>query len=300
MQPTSIPDGTKVTMASHELIFGQTIYQPRDANDILNDVTALRARMADDGYLLIRNFHEREAVLAARAEILNHLAQQGFLKPGTPVEAGIIGPQNRGTVLPNNVVVKLPAYLRLVDGARIMTFFEQFLGGSVLTLDHKWPRAVKHGAATGAHYDIVYMGSGTPNLYTVWTPLDDVTLDMGPLAICPGSNHIERLKQTYGRADAHNDLTDGWLGRDPHELRQSLGVEWASTSFQAGDVVIFGMFFLHGSLDNVSDRYRLSTDNRYQLAHEAVDERHMGPNPDQIPKRTGRKSMAEMRTKWGI
>ena len=72
------------------------------------------------------------------------------------------------------------------------------------------------------------------------------------------------------------------------------------TPFRAGDVMIFGMFFLHGSLDNVSDRYRISTDTRYQLASEPVDERHMGPHPGNIPKAENRKTMAEMRQKWGI
>ena len=140
----------------------------------------------------------------------------------------------------------------------------------------------------------------TNELYTVWTPLDDISLEMGPLAFCPGSNRLDILRSTYGTADAHNDLTDGHLSRDPHDLIDRLGVRWASTPFRAGDVIIFGMYFLHGSLDNVSDRFRISTDNRYQLASEPVDERHMGPHPDQIPKAENRKTMAEMRQKWGI
>lgn len=36
---------------------------------------------------------------------------------------------------------------------------------------------------------------------------------------------------------------------------------------------------VHASLDNHSDRYRLSSDSRYQLAGEPVDERWIGPNP---------------------
>ena len=65
-------------------------------------------------------------------------------------------------------------------------------------------------------------------------------------------------------------------------------VQWASSSFQAGDVMIFGMYLMHASLENSSGRYRLSSDTRYQLASEAVDERHMGEHPDRIPKGSGR------------
>ncbi len=287
-------------MAGHKLVFGHTIFQPREANHILDDVNALRARMNQDGYLLIRDFYDRDAVMAARREILEHLSAQGYLDPSRPLEEGAIGPDNKGPILKNEVVINLRAYLRVVNSTRILTFFEQFLGGPILTLDHKWPRAVRRGATTGAHYDIVYMGAGTKNLFTVWTPLDDLSLDRGTLAFCPGSNRLDILRRTYGTADAHNDLTDGWLSRNPHDLIHDFGVKWASTPFRAADVVIFGMYFLHGSLDNISNHYRLSTDNRYQLASEPVDERHMGPNPDQIPKAENRKTMEEMRAQWGI
>jgi hypothetical protein len=39
------------------------------------------------------------------------------------------------------------------------------------------------------------------------------------------------------------------------------------------------MFTLHASLDNQTERVRLSTDSRYQLASEAVDERWIGEKP---------------------
>ena len=300
MPKENIPYGTTVSMGGQKLVFGQTIFQAQEANDILTDPEALHARLDEDGYLLIRNFYDRGPILEARREILAYLATSGYLAPDSGLDDGIVGLENKTLVLPHKVVRQLKAYLEVVSSGRIMAFFERLLGGPALTLDHKWPRAVGRGVSTGAHYDIVYMGAGTKDLYTVWTPLGDLSLEMGPLAVCPGSNKLERLKQTYGTADAHNDLLDGWLSRDPLELIKDLGVTWASTPFWAGDVVVFGMFFLHGSLDNVSDRYRLSSDNRYQLADEPVDERHMGPNPDQIPKAENRKSIAEMRAKWGI
>ena len=287
-------------MAGHELVFGQTIFPPREANAILDDAAALRARIEEDGYLLIRDFYDRDAIMAARADILSYLSAEGWLDPDAPPEEGVIGPENAGAVLRNEVVVNMHAYLRVVNSERIMAFFERFLGGSALTLDHKWPRAVRRGQSTGAHYDVVFMGAGTKELYTVWTPLDDLSLEMGTLAFCPGSNKLDALRRTYGTADAHNDMTEGHLSRNPLELIDILGVKWSSTPFRAGDAMIFGMYFLHGSLDNVSDRYRLSTDNRYQLASQPVDERHMGAHPDQIPKAENRKTMAEMREKWGI
>ena len=40
---------------------------------------------------------------------------------------------------------------------------------------------------TGAHYDVVYMGRGTPRLYTSWTPIGDAPLEDGPLADSGGA-----------------------------------------------------------------------------------------------------------------
>jgi hypothetical protein len=60
------------------------------------------------------------------------------------------------------------------------------------------------------------------------------------------------------------------------------------------------MYLMHGSLDNNSEFYRVSSDNRYQLASEPVDWRHMGSTPDQIPKKENRITMQEARIKWQI
>ena len=146
------------------------------------------------------------------------------------------------------------------------------------------------------------MGAGTDQLYTVWTALGDISLDMGPLAVCLGSHKLEQLKATYGAADAHQDLTQGWFSRDPYEVMENLGIQWASAPFQAGDVIMFGMYNMHASLENQSNRYRLSSDTRYQLASEPVDERHMGEAPDQIPKANleDRIPIEAAREGWGL
>ena len=48
------------------------------------------------------------------------------------------------------------------------------------------------------------MGRGTDRLYTMWTPLDDVTVEMGTLAVCEASHALpqfDRLQDTYGNVD---------------------------------------------------------------------------------------------------
>lgn len=54
-------------------------------------------------------------------------------------------------------------------------------------------RGINRKQFTGAHVDNVYMGRGSRNLFTVWTPFGDTPVEMGTLAVCEGSNSLPRL-----------------------------------------------------------------------------------------------------------
>jgi len=295
-----VPDGTEVAMASKKLVFGQTICQLEGSNHLLGDISALRQQIDSAGYLLLRGFFDSALISSARREILNYMSLQGALQPGAAIDQAVASSEQRGVRFTHSIVQQLTGFLEVVNSDQIMSFFDSFLGGPSMSLDHKWLRATPPGQNTGAHYDVVYMGAGSKELYTVWTALDDIPLEMGPLAVCLGSHQHQRLRETYGASDAHQNLLEGWFSHDPYELMEKLGFRWASTSFQAGDIMIFGMYLMHGSLDNMSDRFRLSCDTRYQLADAEVDWRHMGEIPDQIPKEEGRISIQDARTNWGI
>jgi len=289
------------TMGGKPLVRGTTLLRLAESTAILEDPQALRARMQEDGYLLLRDFFDRPFVARARVEILGYLAEHGFLRPAAPVAEGVVAPGKHPPSFTHEIVQHLEAFLDVVNSDRIMDFFERFLGRPALTLDHKWVRAAGPGKNVGAHCDIVFMGAGTKSLYSVWTALGDIPMEMGTLAICLGSHKHAKLKATYGAADAHKDLRGGGIfDDDPHAVTRAVGCPWASTDFRMGDVVIFDMYLMHGSLDNQTDRIRLSSDTRYQAAVEPVDERHMGATPDAFPKYQGSRTIAEARKEWGI
>jgi hypothetical protein len=296
----------KYPLGTQELELGGPYLTDRlvDSNDILDDTEALKKRMEEDGYILLRGFHDEATVRAARRDILNYLHAQGKLDESYPIGDGVIGESNKDSMLGKaNYETDLPNLLKVVNSPKIMSFFEHFLGGPALTLDYKWPRAVSKGAFTGAHYDVVYMGRGSLNLYTMWTPLGDVPMDRGPLAICLGSHKFAQLKETYGRVDVSRDkLKVGWFSNDPVEIVDKWGGQWATTNFNAGDLIIFGMFTLHMSLTNQTNIYRTSCDTRYQLQSEPLDERFMGKDPtppsnDGVERTT---DIEELRGKWRI
>lgn len=254
----------------------------RQSNDVLADPAALRARLAEDGYLFIRGLHDRDEVLQVRREILERLALQGALDPTAPLMDGVApaaGRQAPTSSVRGNEGLKTDALRRVVYGPRVMGFFARLLGGEAISFNFQWLRVAAPGAASGVHADVVYMGRGTHDLYTCWTPIGDVTPEMGPLVLCLGSHTWKAVRETYGRCDVDRDLIEGIFTRDPAELVDRFGGRWATDHFRAGDVLIQSIHILHASLTNVSNRYRISCDNRYQRKGEAVDDRWSGDVP---------------------
>lgn len=258
---------------------GPHLTELRDSNHILHDFDALKNRIAEDGYLLLRGFHDREQVLKARRSILEKMDKMGKLDRDTLLEDGVMADGSK-TIFMGGTNEDLPELLNVLNGNHIMGFFDKLLGKKSLTYHYKWLRAVGRGDFTGAHYDIVYMGRGTHNLYTVWSPIGDVNYAMGGLAICLDSHNFEELKKSYGSKDSdRDDIGLGHYTDDPLVITEKFGGKWATTEFKAGDVLIFGMFLMHCSLENTSNQYRLSVDTRYQSSLEKVDERWSGKKP---------------------
>ena len=282
-----------LNLTSHGFTFDtrpQKLGELRESNAVVHDVEALRRRMAEDGYLLLRDYLDKDNVLAARREIFEKMAEAGFIDLSRPLTDGIFSGNTQMAHLDRRAFAKSlrtsEAVRELCHRGRIVEFFERFLGGAVRPFDYIWVRTVRVGGATGCHFDWVYMGRGTHNLYTAWMPLGDVPFTDGPLAILEGSHHFAELIETYGAIDVDRDRDKnpyggGWLTRNPNEPQERYGGRWLTTEFQTGDLLVFGMFTLHCSIDNRSpqNRIRLSLDARYQLASEPADERWIGEDP---------------------
>ncbi len=268
----------------------------RSSADISDNSAALRERMQQDGYLYLPDYLDREQVLDARHVCTQRLAAEGHLDAEFPHEESVASRDTTVKFHPDLARDNAPL-MKVLYAGRMMEFYERLLGGAVRHFDFTWMRAVSPGTGTPPHCDIVYMGRGTTNLYTSWTPLGDVSLEMGGLMILENSHTISRLRENYGRkdvdafctnrrGDGHTDMggggnisRGGWLSRNPVKLRRNLGGRWLTNPFRAGDLLAFSVFTVHGSLDNQSDRIRLSSDTRYQLAGEPADERWIGEHP---------------------
>ena len=290
VKTTVLPD----TLTSNGNAFdlsNETFGELRDANGLLGNAGALHERFAEDGYLLLRNYLDVEKVLAARRELIGRLDEIGLIDRARPFMDAVFSGDTSGISASDrkHFARRLrsgPALKEVCFAGRVMEFFTQFFGEEVLHLNYVWVRNVRRGAATGCHFDWVYMGRGTPNLMTAWIPQGDVPLGDGPLAILRGSHQWEELQNTYGAIDVDKDKEKnpyggGWLTKNPNQPQQRYGGRWLTTEFEPGDLLVFGMFTLHCAIDNESpqNRIRLSTDTRYQPATEPADERWIGDDP---------------------
>ena len=269
---------------------------------VVAQVPALRARIAKDGYLFLPGYLDRVEVLAARRELCAQLAGYGLIRSDRPLEDAVAVPDATLPVRGADVAKQNQALQRLLyapDG-RMIAFYRAFLAGDVRHFDYTWLRIVRPGKGTASHCDLVFMGRGTTHLYTSWTPLGDIDRRLGGLIVLEGSHRRHDLTADYLKTDvdtycenrfdgawtapdgARNrpELATGHITEDHVGLRQRFGGRWLTTDFRAGDLLVFRMDLVHASLDNQStDRLRLSSDTRYQLASEPVDERWIGEEP---------------------
>ena len=264
----------------------------RESNDALDDAAELRRRIGEEGYLFIRGGLDRQQVLEARREMLTRLAAAGVLEEGCDVMEGRLRPGKAQAFSPELAKDNGPLMRVLYDGA-MMDLMGKLVGGAVRHFDFTWVRTVAPGPGTKCHADSVYMNRGTHDLYTAWTPMGDIDYRLGGLVVLEGSHKHAKLKQTYSMQDVDSFCenqpearswgkswgTGGWLKGGLNQIARSIGGQWRSAEYRAGDVLVFSIFTLHASLDNRSDRLRLSTDTRYQNADEPADERWIGPSP---------------------
>ena len=277
----------------------------RESTDATDDPAELRQRFADDGYLFIRDFFDAALVLDARRSVFKKLAVGGQLDPDRPVMDGVLHPSTRDDSAGGggrrsfrpDLAAADAAVERVVYGPELLGFYERFFAEPIRHFDFTWLRVIPTGQGTPCHCDWVYMGRGSRRLMTCWVPYVDVPLEVGGLMLLEGSfrqekklkGYLERDVDTYCEnrpgdvqrvKDNGGQSFPGYLSQRPDLLPKQFDGRWLTAeAFRPGDFITFRMDMVHGSLDNHTDRVRMSTDTRYQPASEPADERWVGPNP---------------------
>jgi Phytanoyl-CoA dioxygenase (PhyH) len=227
------------------------------------DPGRLRARLAEEGYVLVRGLLPAEAVAAARRGVVAELARGGWTDDsGRPVgdrravtvRDGLADPAFRAALTSPglNRLPYLPPFRRLI---------RSLLGAETFSYPVKVLRAVypeRPPAVTlGRYVHQDYQNSGVQDMLTTWLPLMDIPAEVGGLAVLPGSNLGPPVR--------------------PRLLRR-IEPGWVTTDYRPGDVLIFHCMTAHAAQANRTGTMRFSTDCRWQRPDQpAPTEMVLGP-----------------------
>ena len=271
--------------------FGRDV--PAELLGELSDVSALlaaperlRERLATDGHAFLKGVLDEGEVMAARHAVFERLCDVGEI--AAPARDGIATGTSRRRPLAGDLgrfwksVVDMPALRQVTNGPRLGRVMEAVWGEPACGMDYLFLRAGAPGSATGLHYDFPFFTRTTPRMYTVWIPIGPVPMVEGALMVVEGSRAFDDLLGHLRGFDiALDDTRKAEVSHDPVAFALERGCRFLTADFEAGDILVFDMFTLHGSLDNQSPvgRVRLSCDVRYQPAADPLDPRYFGPDP---------------------
>jgi len=252
----------------------------------LDNINELQRRLRDDGYIFLRNALDLDDAFSARQEILETLVDVGEIK--TPAIEGIFTGSSRRLERPEGLgpfwkaVSEGQGIRQLTHGKQLKQIMTELFGQESRPHDYIFIRVAPVGRATGLHYDYPFFARGSDQIYTVWIALGAISIEEGPLIVVQDSTTFLDLIKSSREIDYDSTSSPKVMVKmDPISLAKERQVKLLTASFQAGDIVVFGMNTLHGSMDNNSTvgQVRLSCDVRFQPASDPLDERYFGSDP---------------------
>jgi len=255
-----------------------------DSARLLDDPAALRRRLAEDGYLFLRGVLDRDAVMDARREVLARLSDVDEIVPGGDVFTGRSARKAREPDLGRfwRSVSEGPELRRATHGRDISRVMEIVAGEAPRAQDFLFLRVGVPGRATGLHFDYPFFTRLHDQVWTVWTSMGDTPVSRGPLMVVENSHRFSDLVESVVGFDVVRDTSrKAAFAENAIDFARARGTRLLTADFRAGDVILFGMYLLHGSLDHhdAGGTVRVSTDLRWQPARMPADPRYFGAEP---------------------
>jgi ectoine hydroxylase-related dioxygenase (phytanoyl-CoA dioxygenase family) len=239
-----------------------------DSTRLLDDPEALRARFDDDGYVFVKDVIDRGLLRDVRSQITAICSDHGWLVPGTDPNDAITSSQpwvegEEAYFEVYDKVQRLEAFHAVPHDPTVRALMTALLGESAFPHPLSIARLSfpsNEAWATPPHQDYPN-NQGTEDLYACWIPLSDCPVELGGLAVLPGSHRL-------GIAPLEFALGAGHRQAKLDERFEALG--WTGGDFAFGDALVFHSLTVHRALPNTSDRMRLSVDYRFQREGEPL------------------------------
>lgn len=234
-------------------------------------MTSPKQFFEENGYYVAKGVYSKAELKHLESEfdrIVNQL-----LGSGEHVNARWGGNANQkidggGTVVihTHNVQCFSAAWMRAFMQDRFLNTAQEFLGPNIILHHSKlFQKPAEKGAPFPTHQDWSYFPTEKDTMIAGVIHVTDTTEEMGCFRVYPGSHKLGRLPLTSGQVD--NETLDKY----PIEKATPLIAE-------AGDVVFFHYFTLHGSLPNRSNKVRKTVLVQMHSGEDKVEDDNMHPN----------------------
>lgn len=252
----------------------------------LPDGATLRGGLERDGYLLLRGLIDPGEIQAARDEVFARLGEVGEI--AEPVADGVFSGDSRRDVLYRDrgefwkSVNEGPALRRVTNGRALTDTMTTVFGEAARGFDYLFLRAVPGGRFTHMHCDAGFFTRATERVLTCWIAFTDIDLDRGPLFVVEGSHDFPDIRDHFQGFDVvRNGDRKASIDSHPADFARDRETRLLTAHFRPGDVLVFGMYTVHGALEHhaADNRVRLTADVRYQPAAEPLDPRYFGSDP---------------------
>ena len=248
--------------------------------------TDLQNALKKDGYIYIKNVIDEDEIAKAREDVFQKLGEVNELKH--PFVDGIAsGKSNRDVLFSNRgkfweQVSNISSIRNITNGKNLNKIFDKIFGMPSVGFDFIFLRAVAGGKFTHMHCDAGFFTRATQKVLTCWLAFTDVPPNKGPLFVIEGSHKYDDIyKKYYGfDVDKNKDLK-ATIDSHPIDFAKERNSKILTTDFNQGDILIFGMYTVHGTFENHSkdNKIRLTCDIRFQPQKEPKDLRYFGVNP---------------------
>ncbi|KAJ3268891.1 hypothetical protein HDV01_002119 [Terramyces sp. JEL0728] len=218
-----------------------------------SDLDRLPEIFKSEGYCLIRNVFD---ISKAKLQIIHRLETLGFSNRQLDILQCNKGKTSSPRLMDNQDWIKENADLMGVLEHENLYKIAGTLFDSPFTLPFKWLRAVGTDLFTGLHCDHTYVGNIHPAIKTLWIPLHSITLEQGGMVILPRSHLNSEWKEKIEKIELTDGTSSGWL-----PVEQIEG--WVGEDYREGDLVVLDLFTMHMTLNNTTDRWRISCDTRW-------------------------------------
>ena len=268
----------------------------RISDAILGDAAEMQRRLDEEGYLFFRHLQDPDELAALRLEILEVCRREGgWILPDTNLADGIADISQRctegnGAYTPvYHEVYRLESFHRAGHASVVMDLMTHLIGGPVMAHPQKiarlwFPQYTDH--TTPAHQDFVHF-QGAYRTYTCWIPLSRCPVELGGLALQPGSHKIDAVH------DHHFSLGAGSLAVD-EEIADGA---WVTTNYELGDTLVFHSLTVHQALPSLTpDLLRVSLDNRYSSPKDPISAHMLEPHLSRLSPLPWEKVYADWQT----